>query len=196
MAQSYIGNFLEFIISLGFSLYIFLVLLRFLLQLVRADFRNPVAQMLLVTTNPLLRPLRRIIPGWGGIDLAALILLVFLQVIQLTIIGLLPNRSMVMPPGLFLLVLGLLIDHVVWLYFFTVTIQVVISWINPMAYHQPIGVMLLQLNEPLLRPLRRKFSMVNGLDISPILFMVILMAIHFLVAAPLIDQGALPHGYL
>lgn len=193
MGQSYIGNFLEFLINIVFSLYIFFVLARFLLQLVRADFYNPVAEMLVKITNPLLRPLRRVIPGFGGIDLAAIILLILLQTVQVIITGLLPARSVIMPPGLFILVLGLLIDHVVWLYFFTVLILVLISWINPMAYQQPLGRLVVQLNEPLLRPLRKKFNPLEGFDLSPIILVVILMAIHFLIASPLIDLGATPH---
>jgi YggT family protein len=193
MGQSYLGNFLEFVINLGFGLYIFLVLLRFVLQLARADFRNPVAQMLLRATNPPLRPMRRLIPGLGGVDMAAVILLLLLQFGQLIIIGLLPGRSVIAPPEIFLLALGLLIDHVVWLYVFSIAIQVIISWVNPSAYHQPLGMLVLQLNEPLLRPLRRIFAPLSGFDITPIIFIVILMAVHFLLAAPLIDLGAAPH---
>ena len=193
MGQSYIGNFLEFVINISFGLYIFLVLLRFLLQLVRADFRNPITQMLLRATNPPLRPLRRLIPGLGGVDMAAVFLLLLLQFAQIIIVGLLPGRSVIAPPGLFLLALGLLIDHVVWLYVFSIAIQVIISWINPAAYHQPLGMLVLQLNEPFLRPLRRKIAPLSGFDITPILFIVILMAVHFLLAAPLIDLGAAPH---
>ncbi len=192
MGQSYIGNFLEFVISLAFGLYIFLVMLRFVLQLARADFRNPVAQMVVRATNPALRPLRRFIPGLGGVDIAAIILLLLLQFGELLIIGLLPGRSILSPPGILFYALGLLIDHVVWLYVFSIAIQVIISWVNPTAYHQPLGMLVLQLNEPLLRPLRRKIAPLSGFDISPIIFIVILMAVHFLLAAPLIDLGIAP----
>lgn len=189
MGLGYVGNFLEFLINITFGIFIFLVLLRFILQLVRANFHNPLAQMLVKVTNPVLRPLRRIIPGLGGIDFASIVLLLVLQTAQVILIGLLPGRSVIAPPGLFLLVLGLLIDHVVWLYMFTVIIQVLIGWINPMAYHQPAGQLLLQINEPWLRPLRRKFEPINGFDISPILFIIILMAVHFMIATPLLDLG-------
>ena len=190
MGQSYIGDFLAFVINLGFGLYIFLVLLRFLLQLVRADFRNPVIQMLVRATNPPLRPLRRIIPGLGGVDMAAVILLLLLQFGQIIIIGLLPGHSAVAPPGFFFLAIGLLIDHIVWLYVFSIAIQVIISWVNPTTYQQPLGILVLQLNEPFLRPLRRKLPPLSGFDITPIIFVVLLMAVHFLLAAPLIDLGA------
>ncbi len=190
MGQSYIGNFLAFVINLGFGLYIFLVLLRFLLQLVRADFRNPVTHMLVRATNPPLRPLRRIIPGLGGVDMAAVILLLVLQFGQIIIIGLLPGHSAIAPPGIFFLAIGLLVDHIVWLYVFSIAIQVIISWINPAAYQQPLGMLVLQLNEPFLRRLRRKLPALSGFDITPIIFIVLLMAVHFLLAAPLIDLGA------
>ncbi len=191
--MGHIGDFLEFIVKLVFWLYMLLVMLRFLLQLVRANFHTPVAQFVITATNPVLRPLRRVIPGLGGIDLAALILLFVLQLGEIVLIGLLPGPQHHIPssPGLFLLTIGLLIDQFVFFYIVSITVQTILSWVNPIAFHHPIGSLILQLNEPLLRPIRSKFKPINGFDISPLIFIVMLMAVHYLIAAPLIDAAAL-----
>ena len=78
--NSYIANPIEFLVSTLFSLYILAVMLRFLLGLVRADFYNPISQFLVRITNPLLIPLRKIIPGLGKVDVAAIVLMLVLQV--------------------------------------------------------------------------------------------------------------------
>ena len=68
------------------SLYLLIVLLRFILQLVRADFYNPLSQFIVRATKPLLNPLRRIIPGFGGIDLASLVLAILIQLVLMILI--------------------------------------------------------------------------------------------------------------
>lgn len=192
--MGHVGDFLEFIVKAVFWLYMLLVMLRFLLQLVRANFHNTFAQFVISATNPVLRPLRRIIPGLGGIDLAALILLFVLQLLEIVLIGLLPGPQHHIPdsPGLFLLAIGLLIDQFVFFYVVSTAVQAILSWVNPVAFHHPVGSLVLQLNEPLLRPLRSKFKPINGLDISPMILLVMLMAVHYLIAAPLIDATAFP----
>ena len=74
------------IIEVVFGLYILAVLLRFLFQIVRADFYNPISQFLVALTNPLLKPLRRVIPGMYGIDVASLVLLVALKGLEVFLI--------------------------------------------------------------------------------------------------------------
>ena len=63
------------------SILLLIVMLRFLLQLVRADFYNPISQFIVKATNPVLIPLRRVIPGFGGLDIASLVLAYGVQVI-------------------------------------------------------------------------------------------------------------------
>jgi len=193
--MGHLGDFLEFIVWLFFSFYMLLVMLRFLLQLARANFHNFFSQLVVTATNPVLRPLRRIIPGLGGIDLAALILLFVLQLGEIVLIGLLPGPQHNVPgsPALFLVTIGMMIDRFVFFYIFCIAVQAIMSWVNPGAFHHPVGSLILQLNEPLLRPIRRKFKPLNGLDIAPLIFLIILMAIHYLIAAPLIDTAAFPH---
>ena len=82
---------LVFLINTIFSLYILCVMLRFFLQWVKADFYNPLCQTLIKITNPLLRPLRRIIPGWFGLDIAAIVLMVILELISVALLALITS---------------------------------------------------------------------------------------------------------
>jgi YggT family protein len=160
------------IIQVIFSLYILAVLLRFLFQLARADFYNPISQFLVALTNPLLKPLRRIIPGLFGIDLASLVLLFTLQCLEVFLISLLNGSS----PVLLSLVLAAVMDLVqltLNIYFFAILLRVILSWFMPYGMqHNPAGGLLVSLTEPLMRPARRLIPPVGGLDLSPIVVLV------------------------
>ena len=160
------------IIQVIFSLYILAVLLRFLFQLARADFYNPTSQFLVALTNPLLKPLRRIIPGLFGIDLASLVLLFTLQCLEVFLISLLNGFSPVLLP----LVLAAVMDLVqltLNIYFFAILLRVILSWFMPYGMQQnPAGGLLVSLTEPLMRPARRLIPPVGGLDLSPIVVLV------------------------
>ncbi|MDH5784253.1 MAG: YggT family protein, partial [Chromatiales bacterium] len=93
MPNSYFLNPIEFIINTIVGIYIILIMVRLLLQWVRADFYNPVSQFVVKATNPPLRPLRRIIPGIGGIDVASIVLMLMLQLFSLAIILLLRGKG-------------------------------------------------------------------------------------------------------
>lgn len=186
--SGYVLSFLLFVVGIIFGILIFTVLLRLVLQLVRADFYNPVSQFILRMTNPMLLPLRRLIPGFFGIDMAAVVLLVIFETLDILITNFLQGFML---PGLlsfFSVLLGMIIQHTAQLFFFSILISVVLSWINPHAAYHPIGQLVDQLAEPLLRPARRILPPLNGIDLSPILAIIFLAAIMFLVAAPLINQ--------
>jgi YggT family protein len=184
---SYVGNAATFLISTLFGLYLLAILLRLLLQWVRADFYNPISQFLVRLSNPLLKPMRRYIPGYGGIDLASIILLLLLQMLELLLIlwlrGGSPN-----PGGLLLWSIAELLGLTVHLYMVTIIVQVVLSWVNPGAYH-PVNTMLYQLNEPLLGPARRMLPPMGGFDLSPLIVLVLLQLASMLLVAPLRDLG-------
>lgn len=184
----YITNAAQFLVATLFGLYILAVMLRFLLQLVRADFYNPVSQFLVRATNPPLQPLRRVIPGWGGVDVAAIVLLVALQMVELAVLAGLDPRPVSVPalPGLFVLSVAELLRLLLNIYFVTILIQVVLSWINPGAYN-PAVHLLTQLNEPVMRPARRMLPPMGGLDLSPIVVLIALQLARILLVAPLTD---------
>lgn len=169
----------QFLLNTLFGLYIGAVLLRFLLQAVRADYYNPLAQIVVKLTNPLLLPLRRIIPGWRKLDLAALVLAYLLALLNLALVMVLYGVTPAIPPWLLGGVLRLLLI-LLNLYTFTILIQALMSWLSP-GYH-PVMQTLASVNEPLLRPVRRLIPPLGGLDLSPLFVLLGLQVLRILLA--------------
>ena len=167
-----------FLIQTLFGFYILAVMLRFLLQCVRADFYNPLVQFLVRITNPPLLPLRRIIPGYRGLDLASIILAFVLQGVEVLLVTLLLGRPAGVG-GLLLLTVAELLKLLINIYLWGVVIQAVLSWINPDPYH-PAARVLAQLTAPVLRPARRVLPPISGVDLSPMLVVVALIFISLL----------------
>lgn len=167
-----------FLIQTVFGFYILAVMLRFLLQCVRADFYNPLVQFLVRLTNPPLLPLRRIIPGYRGLDLAAVVLAFALQVVEMLLITLLLGQP-VGVGGLLLLAALELLKLLINIYLWGVIIQAVLSWFNPDPYH-PAARVLAQLTAPVLRPARRIIPPISGVDLSPMLVVVALIFVSLL----------------
>jgi YggT family protein len=185
MGGSYVGNAATFLIETVFFLYILIVMLRFLLQWVRADFYNPVSQFIVKATQPPLTPLRRIIPGFAGVDLAALVFMFVLKFVELWLItGLLGISPQI--GGLAMLSIAELLGMLVNVFIVSIVIQVVISWVNPGMYNPVMGL-LHSLNEPLLAPARRIIPPISGLDLSPIVVIVGLQLVSMLAVAPIRD---------
>lgn len=187
MGGGYFGNAGVFLINILFSTYILIVMLRFLLQIVRADFYNPVSQFLVKATSPVLVPLRRLIPGVGGIDWASVVLMLVLQMLQIVLAGLIKGYAF-QPAGLAVLALAELASLAVNVFFFSILIQVVMSWVNPGAYN-PITSMLYSLNEPLLSRARRLLPASGGMDFSPLVVGVALKLVEMTLIAWLVDTG-------
>ena len=150
---NYFGDAGSFLIDTIIGLYMLAVMLRFLLQWVRADFYNPISQFLVTVTNPPLIFLRKFIPGLFGIDLASIILLVALAVVKIYLIyaiaGVTPRIS-----GVLLLSVGEVIQLGIYVFIFSMLIRVVLSWIQPGGYNPVLGL-INHLTEPLMAPARR-----------------------------------------
>ncbi|MGD8379496.1 MAG: YggT family protein [Gammaproteobacteria bacterium] len=172
---------LVFLINTLFGLYILAVMLRFLLQAVRADFYNPVSQIVVKVTSPLLLPLRRLIPGYRGIDFAAIVLMLILQLLNGIVLMLIFSMPLSAMASWSLLVWAVvkLITTLLNLYFFTILIQALLSWITPGTYN-PLMSVLWSLNEPLLRPVRRVIPPLGGLDLSPLFVIIALQFLNIL----------------
>jgi len=190
----YLANAGEYIITLIFQLYILAVMLRFLLQLARADFYNPISQFLITVTNPVLRYLRRWIPGYAGIDWPSIIFMLFLQIIELGLIALLKTGALPAIAGLILLSLTYLLKMIIWIYIVVIILQALTSWVNPGAY-SPVTVLMYQLTDPLLQPVRRIIPPAGGLDWSPFIVLIGLNLLLILLIAPLQDYGNILAGY-
>jgi len=185
MGGSYVGNAATFLIETLFGLYILLVMLRFLLQWTRADFYNPVSQFIVKATQPPLAALRKIIPDFGGLDLAAVVFMFVLKLIELWLItGLLGIAPQV--GGLAMLSAAELLGLLINVFIFSILIQVIISWVNPGMYNPVMGL-LHSINEPLLAPARRAIPPISGLDLSPIAVIICLQLVSMLAVAPIRD---------
>ena len=165
-----------YLIQTLLSLYLLAMLLRFLLQLVRADFYNPICQFLVKITNPLVVPLRKVIPGFAGLDMASLLLAILLQlggIIALLLInGLgLPNILLLLTWSL-LGVIGLLVN----IYFFALLAMIILSWVAPGSNH-PAIYLLFQITEPVMAPFRKALPPMGGMDFSPILVFILINVI-------------------
>ncbi len=175
------------------GMYLVLVLIRFLLQLARADFYNPISQAIVKITNPPLRLLRKFIPGFGGIDWPSIILLFLIQALEITLLSLLIFGGMPKLAGLLLLCFAKLCQLTVYVYIVMIFLTVVISWVNP-GTHNPLTVLVHQLTDPIMRPVRRIIPTTGGLDWSPMLVLLILYLALSLVVAPLMDSGYVLSG--
>ena len=175
---------LIYIIQTLGSLYLLIVLLRFILQLVRADFYNPLSQFVVKATQPLLTPLRRIIPGFSGLDLASLVLAILVQLVLMVVTLTLMGYN----------VGGFILQLLVWsvigvtslflkVFFFALIVSVILSWVAP-GSHNPGAQLVSQICEPVLMPFRRLLPNLGGLDISPIFaFIAINLADRFIIGS-------------
>ena len=168
------ANTLSFLITIVFTLYLLAVLLRFLLQLVKADFYNPICQTLMKITNPPLLFLRKFIPGFYGIDCASLFLLYILQLVELILIIFISTGGFT--PYVFVMSIVSLLLLTARVYFYAIILRSIASWFNPSLDH-PLYRLLLILTEPLLRPLRRVIPAAGMLDWSSLIAIIILMVI-------------------
>ena len=154
-------------INLVFGLYLLLILLRFLFQLVRADFYNPISQFILKATNPLLIPIRRLIPGVKGLDIPSLILAMMVQMLGVVLVLLILGVGLD-PLSIVIWSALLLVGLVLQIYFFSLIIMVISSWIAPQS-NNPALALIHQLLEPVTKPIRNILPDMGGIDLSPIL---------------------------
>ncbi len=194
MAQS-LATVGIYLVETLFTLYILTILLRFLLQTVRADFYNPISQAIVKITDPALKPLRRIIPGFGGIDLASLFLALIVQTAAICLIALLLGGQI---PNL-LLVIGWslvgIMSMVLNIYFFAIIVVIILSWVAPNS-HNPAAVLIYQITEPVMRRARSIIPPIGGLDISPIFIFIGINILKILVIGNLAAALALPRGLI
>jgi YggT family protein len=171
------------IVSVFFNLLMLVLLLRFLLQWVGADFYNPVSQAIARITTPLLAPLKRIIPSRGSFDGAALLLLFLGEILAIVVMGFLHGRGLINPVAILLWAPLGIISLFLRFYFFAILAMVVLSWIAP-GNPSPVIHLLYQLVEPVMAPFRRLLPAMGGLDLSPIfVFVAIMIAQNFVAYA-------------
>ena len=171
-------NPFAFLIDILLHLYTVVLMLRLLLQWVRADFYNPVSQFIVKITNPVVIPLRRMIPGLAGIDMASLLLVLVITALKLTLVNVLNGIPLgdISALGLLLTVLLDTVNLVLNIFLFAIFIQAILSWVNPDPYNPVIGL-LNSLTWPVLRPFRKLVPPISGFDISPIFAIIAILFI-------------------
>ncbi|MEZ5541510.1 MAG: YggT family protein [Pseudomonadota bacterium] len=177
--NDYLTNPLEFLITTLISLYILAVMLRFLLGVVRADFYNPVSQFLVRITNPLLVPLRKVIPVIGKFDTAAIFLMLVLQFISVLIVVTLRGASVPFIT-LLLVTIGELFLLLINIFLISIVVQVILSWVNPGTY-TPVNSLLYSLTNPILKPIQRVIPPLSGIDLSPLFAIIGLQVVRMLI---------------
>ncbi len=182
--MSALSSSLSFLIQTLGGLYIMAVLIRFLLQLVRADFYNPISQAIVKATSPLLNPIRKIIPGYGGVDMASLVLALILQIILLYVLLLMGGYSLATIPFPSVLISGLIKLGIEFLniYMFSLIIIAIASWVAPNSYN-PGLMLLLQITEPLTSRIRKVIPPLGGLDLSLMVLVIIIITLKNFLAA-------------
>ncbi|HSX20654.1 MAG TPA: YggT family protein [Gammaproteobacteria bacterium] len=192
MFMSSLQNALIFTIHTIFSTYIIIVLFRFMLQLVRADFYNPLAQVAIRITNPLLVPLRRIIPGYAKIDVASLVLALLLQGVELYAIlitkgfSVAPSTTSIL--GLFIWSSGELLDLFLVFLFFATLIQAIASWVQPGQYNPGVALFS-RITDPFFNPIRRVLPDFGMLDFAPLVGIFVIYLTRMIIANPIIFYG-------
>lgn len=163
--MSTIISILHFLLNTLGSLYLLAICLRFLMQLARADFYNPISQLIVKITNPILLPLRKVIPGLWGVDMASVVFALVFHAVMIEALGLLLHGDFYMPFSvLFWALIGtvLFVSHIYLILFFVVMIA---SFVAPYS-RNPALMLVGQIVEPLLAPFRKIIPPAGGFDFS------------------------------
>ena len=169
------SNAFSFLVGTLLDLYITAVLLRLLLQWVRADFYNPVCQFLVKITNPLIVPLRRVISPIRRLDTASVVLLLVLELFSVWVASRISSNPLDFQQIVVFSFMKLFATLMMTL-FFLIIAGVILSWVGARMQH-PVVPLVYQLTEPVLRPFRRIIPPIAGIDLSPLFA---LIAIRFL----------------
>jgi YggT family protein len=178
----------QLLIVNAFGLFVYALLLRFYMQLLRAPFRNPVGQLVTALTNWMVVPARRLIPGLAGIDLATILLAWILQALMLTLMLWLRGFAFASAPGaaaglLFGLAAIELLQASLYLLIGVVIVQVLFSWFNPRA---PLVPIFDALTRPFYTLFQRFVPPIGNVDFSPLFVLIVAQVL-------LIPIGALVH---
>ena len=165
-----------FIVETLLSLALFVFLARLLLQLTRADFRNPISQAVVRLTNPVILPLRRVLPPIGKVDTASVVAVLLVTAVEVACLFTLHGVGL---PGPLVWARAMLVEigrTLLWTYFYAIFLYALLSLIAPGGY-SPLQSVLAAVCEPVLRPIRRLIPSVAGLDLSPLWAIIVIQAL-------------------
>lgn len=175
----------SFLITVVIDFYLTILLLRFMLQWLSADYYNPISQFTIKLTDPVVKPMRKIIPNVAGYDLPSILLLFIIAIVENGLVFWLHYGSAPYILGLILYAVVHLLQLGVNLLFYAIIIRAILSWVNPQNYNPGIAIIAL-ITEPLLAPIRRKLPSVAGIDLSPLLLLIVLQMINLVIISRLL----------
>ena len=171
------NNVITFLIHTLITLYIGALILRIILSSTRADFYNPISQFLVTITDPVLIPLRKIVPSIGRIDTASWLLVVGLKALEISLLLALRNLPIKLDVLLLATILGVL-TIIVSIFLYAVIFRAILSWVTgPYMHQHPILSILNSITEPVLRPARRLIPPVGMFDLSALVVILVLYSI-------------------
>jgi len=183
---SNVASAIVFVVNALASLYLLVLLLRFWMPWLRADFRNPLAQGILRFTNPLVIPVRRIVPSFGRLDTATVLVAFIVQYLTVLVLLLILGQSADFVSIAITSIVKLTVLSIN-LFVYAIFIRIILSWLSPGGYN-PATAIIETLTEPVLRPFRRLIPSMGGFDISPV------FAVILLLAATIVVNGLKPLG--
>jgi YggT family protein len=172
-----------YLLRFAFDALLMILIMRVWLQWVKADFYNPLSQFIVKVSNPLVVPVRRMVPGFGGIDLATILIAYAVGTLKFFTLAALSGQSL----GLLAFYIGLLVllKQAGFLLFMIMIIMAVMSWV--VQGYNPTLAIFHQLTEPFLNPIRRIIPNLGGLDLSMIVAFLLMNVINILLS------GSLPY---
>lgn len=189
MNSAYMTDPIVFLINTLFTLYISAVLLRFLLQYFGADFYNPISQFLIKITHPPLKILRRFVPAIRKLDTASLVLAFILQMMAYFFIAILKGISVGIA-ALAMFSMAELVELFLNIFVFAVFVRALLSWINPGDFDAASSI-LVSLTEPLLNICRKFIPDLGGIDLSPLIVLLLLQLAKMVLLPPLHSLASL-----
>ncbi len=196
MQGQYGVNALEFLISTFVNMYVMIVLLRFLMQVLKVDFYNPISQFVVKITTPLLKPIRRFVPSVAGLDTSTLFLawlllvakLILFKIVNFEVASVAGVAIYMQNAGYGVLLYFAVVDvfiQIIDIFFFVIIVQAVLSWVNPNP-HSPIHALLNSLSYPILKPFKKWIPPIAGVDISPLFALIAIQVLKMLIVPPLL----------
>ena len=167
-----------YLVEAVFGFFVFMLLARFHFQWLRVSFRNQIGEFVIATTNWLVLPTRRFVPGLAGLDLPTLLLAWVLQSLCVWIVVAMRGID----PALIDVILRAALDllrYSLYILVFAIIVQVVISWVNPYA---PMAPVFNAVTAPFLRPLRRFIPPLAGVDLTPLVLLIVIQIVLIVLA--------------
>ncbi|MDV9031595.1 YggT family protein [Pseudomonas sp. RAC1] len=180
-----------FVVQTLVSLYLVIVLLRFVLQLVKANFYNPLSQFTVRATQPLLKPIRRIVPSIAGLDTSSLLLAIVIQALLMAFVLMLTYGTIGDLPHLLIWAILGITSLFLKIFWVAMIVMVIVSWIAPNS-HNPAAELAYQISEPVLAPFRRLVPNLGGLDISPIFAFIAIQVVQSFLMPQLATYAGMP----